>query len=78
LAHRRCASMAVPVRVDGDVVACMNVVWNAADLSFDEARDRLSGPLLKARDRLEASLCELKSADPSDHGGVSDWAKLAA
>lgn len=78
LAHRRCASMAVPVRVDGEVVACMNVVWNAADLSFDEARDQLSGPLMKARDRLEASLRALKSAASSDRGGVSDWAMLAA
>ena len=76
--HRVVALLCWCSSVDGDVVACMNVVWNAADLSFDEARDQLSGPLMKARDRLEASLRTLKSADSSDRGGVSDWAMLAA
>lgn len=78
LAHRRCASMAVPVRIDGDVVACMNVVWHAAELTFDEARDQLSKPLMAARDRLEASLRDLV---PPGVGATPEnpaWARIAA
>jgi len=63
LAHRRCASMAVPVRSDGEVVACMNVVWQAAEMTFEEARDHLSKPLCAARDRVEQSLRELMATD---------------
>lgn len=78
LAHRRCASMAVPVRVDGDVIACMNIVWHAAELTFDEARDQLSKPLMTARDRLEATLRGLDLTDNPHRGGLPDWTKLAA
>ena len=78
LAHRRCASMAVPVRGGGEVIACMNIVWHAAELTFDEARDQLSGPLMAARDRLEASLRELMPSDTGSPDDPSVPAKLAA
>ncbi|WP_137897991.1 helix-turn-helix domain-containing protein [Sphingomonas sp. 2SG] len=78
LAHRRCASMAVPVRVGGDVVACMNVVWHAAELTFDEARDQLGGPLMAARDRVEESLRDLIPGAAPGPGGGPGWARLAA
>ncbi|EIZ78325.1 Transcriptional regulator [Novosphingobium sp. Rr 2-17] len=54
--HPRCASMAAAVCVAGDVVGVINVVWNRADLSYEEARDKLGGPLLAARDRIAVEL----------------------
>lgn len=54
--HPRCASMAAPVCVGGQAVGAINVVWNIADLSYEEAKEKLRGPLLEARDRIEAEL----------------------
>lgn len=76
-AHGPCASMAVPVRIDGDVVACMNIVWHAAELTFDEARDQLSGPLMAARDRVEAGLSGLQPIPGAEPEAVA-LPKLAA
>ncbi len=54
--HLRCASLAAPIRHQGKVLACMNVVWSASALPFDEAIERLRPQLLAARDRIEVQL----------------------
>jgi IclR family mhp operon transcriptional activator len=58
LPEGRCASIAVPVRVNAAAIASMNIVWNLAELTFEQARERLSGPLMAARDRIETQLRE--------------------
>lgn len=58
LPHTRCASMAAAVRDGGEAVAVINIVWNVGDMSYEDARAHLSGPLLAARDRIEAALQE--------------------
>jgi IclR family mhp operon transcriptional activator len=55
----RLASIAVPVRVNGAAIASMNITWCLEDLTFEQAHDRLSKPLLVARDRIEVQLSEL-------------------
>lgn len=60
LPHVRCASIAVPIRVRGEVVAAMNMVWNIKELSFAEAGAQLGPPLLAARDRIEQRLLEFE------------------
>lgn len=57
LVQPRWASIAVPLRFDGAAIASMNILWHVADLNFDEAIQKLSGPLRSARDRIEAQLC---------------------
>lgn len=54
----RCMSIAVPVHVDGVLIAAMNIVWEVADLTFEQGQKQLSGPLLRARDRIESKLSQ--------------------
>jgi IclR family mhp operon transcriptional activator len=54
----RFASIAVPVRLDGTTIASISIMWNVVDLTFEQAYERLSGPLLAARDRIETKLQE--------------------
>ncbi|NKN38192.1 helix-turn-helix domain-containing protein [Agrobacterium sp. a22-2] len=56
--HPRCASLAAPIRRNGKVLACMNVIWRANMFTIDEAMQHLRAPLLAARDRIERQLCE--------------------
>jgi IclR family mhp operon transcriptional activator len=65
LPQSRCASIAVPVRVDGAAIASMNIIWHVEDLTFEEAYEKLSGPLLLARERIEAQLRESVRASPA-------------
>jgi IclR family mhp operon transcriptional activator len=60
----RWASIAVPVRAGGEVIASMNLIWPIGELTFDEACKKLKGPLILARDRIEAQL------SLSIHGGA--------
>jgi IclR family transcriptional regulator, mhp operon transcriptional activator len=80
-----CASIAVPVRVNGTAIASMNIVWRLAELTFEQARERLSGPLLAARDRIEGQLRErgrlsvaLRDAVCLSHPSVSEYAHPVA
>ena len=73
LPHTRCASIAVPIRVRSEVVATMNMVWSAKELTFDQAGERLGVPLLAARDRIEQRLLELERRA---RGGATDAATL--
>ena len=59
LPHDRCASLAVPIRYFGRVVGCMNLVWNVNDVTYDWAREHLSGPLMAARNTIERRLDEM-------------------
>lgn len=62
-----CASIAVPVRVDGVIIASMNIIWHVEDLTFGQAYEALSGPLVLARDRIETQLYETMRANPASH-----------
>ncbi len=59
LPHTRCASIAVPIRVRGHVVATMNMVWNIKELTFADAGTQLGVPLLAARDQIERRLVKI-------------------
>ena len=58
LPNGRCASIAVPVRLDGKAIASISVIWNVVDLTFEQACEGLSRPLLAARDQIETQLLE--------------------
>ncbi|WP_429941294.1 helix-turn-helix domain-containing protein (plasmid) [Agrobacterium vitis] len=58
LPHPRCASLAAPIRLNGKVIACMNVVWRANMLTIEDAMGQIRDPLLATRDRIEAQLRE--------------------
>ncbi|MDR3516646.1 MAG: helix-turn-helix domain-containing protein [Azospirillaceae bacterium] len=71
LLQGHCMSIAVPVRVNGAAIASLNIVWHGADLTFEQAQERLSRPLLQARDQIEANLPEsswTSSAVPDTDG----------
>lgn len=81
----RCASIAVPVRVNGAVVASLSIEWSLTDLTLEQARERLSRPLLSARDGIEAQLrervrpgCALRDPGCPSHTTHSVYAKPAA
>lgn len=61
LPHTRCASIAAPIRVRGNVVATMNMVWNVKELTFADAGKQLGVPLLAARDQIERRLTQIDS-----------------
>jgi hypothetical protein len=73
------------VRVNGAAIASMNIVWNLAELTFEQARERLGGPLMAARDRIEMQLRErgrlnyvLRDAVLPSHTPRSDYANRIA
>lgn len=81
----RFASIAVPVRINGAAIASMNIMWSLADLTIEQARERLSRPLLSARDRIEAQLldrgrpgCALRDAGCPTHTSHNEYAKPVA
>nr|WP_246866331.1 helix-turn-helix domain-containing protein [Novosphingobium sp. SG720] len=69
LPHTRCASIAVPIRAGGEVVAAMNLVWDLKEMPFDQAREQLGPPLLAGRDRIERHLADLVADALSALGG---------
>lgn len=58
LEHSKCASIAVPVMHQERVVACINIVWVAATIDYDEAVARYLPDLLKTKLDMEAGLKE--------------------
>ena len=59
LQHPRCASIAVPVMYQQTVVACINIVWVAATIDYDEVISRYLPELTKTKLDLEAGLIEM-------------------
>ena len=59
LQHPRCASIAVPVMYQQTVVACINIVWVAATIDYDEVISRYLPDLTKTKLDLEAGLIEM-------------------
>ncbi len=59
LQHPRCASIAVPVLYQRDVVACINIVWVSTTIDYDEVISRYLPELSKTRHELEAGLVEM-------------------
>ena len=47
------AAIAAPIKFGGGVLACINIVWLAEAMPFEEAVDWLKPRLLAARDRIE-------------------------
>ncbi|WP_320534642.1 helix-turn-helix domain-containing protein [Robbsia andropogonis] len=56
LEHPRCASIAVPVMQDQYVIACINIVWVAATIEYDEVITRYLPDLLQTKLDMEAGL----------------------
>lgn len=56
LSHPKCASMAVPVLCGSNVIACINVVWVASIIDYDEAIARYLPELLSTKAKMEAGL----------------------
>ena len=59
LQHPKCASIAVPVMYQQGVIACINIVWVAATIDYDEVISRYLPDLLNTRLDLEAGLVEI-------------------
>ena len=59
LQHPRCASIAVPVMYKQDVIACINIVWVAATLDYEEAVSRYLPDLEQTRLDLETGLVKM-------------------
>lgn len=58
LPHTRCASIAVPILIRGEIVATMNLVWDLKDVSFEQAREQFCAPLVAARETIERRLLD--------------------
>jgi IclR family mhp operon transcriptional activator len=56
LPNRSSMAIAAPVRFDGGVLACINIVWLASAMPLSEAAAWLTPHLLAARDRIEERL----------------------
>jgi IclR family mhp operon transcriptional activator len=56
LGHPKCASIAVPVLCGGRVIACINIVWVAAIINYDEVISRYLPELQRTRIKLETGL----------------------
>lgn len=54
--NRSSIAIAAPIRFDGGVVACINIVWLASAMPYSEAAAWLTPHLLAARDRIEERL----------------------
>jgi IclR family mhp operon transcriptional activator len=59
LQHPKCASIAVPVMYEQAVVACINLVWVAATVDYDEVISRYLPDLRQAGLDMEAGLIEM-------------------
>lgn len=63
MSHPKCASMAVPVFQGSHVIACINIVWVAAIIDYDEAIARYLPELLRTKASMEAGLTTM-GVDP--------------
>jgi IclR family mhp operon transcriptional activator len=59
LQHPKCASIAVPVMYQQSVVACINIVWVATTIDYDEVIARYLPDLLQTKHDLEVGLIEM-------------------
>lgn len=59
LEHVRCASIAVPVMFKQRVIACINIVWVAATIDYDEVVTRYLPELVQTKLDMEAGLIKL-------------------
>jgi len=59
LQHPKCASIAVPVMYQQNVLACINIVWVAATIDYDEVISRYLPELTTTKLELEAGLIEM-------------------
>ena len=56
LSQRSSVAIAAPIRFEGKVLACINIVWLASAMPFSEAAAWLTPHLIAARDRIEERL----------------------
>jgi len=59
LEHPKCASVAVPVMYKQCVIACINIVWVAATMDYDEVVSRYLPDLVQAKLDMEAGLIKM-------------------
>ena len=71
LQHPRCASIAVPVMYKQHVIACINIVWVAATLDYEEAVSRYLPDLKQTKLDMETGLVKMGyESSQSQLGGV--------
>jgi IclR family mhp operon transcriptional activator len=54
--NAKTSSIAVPIRFQGRVLACMDVSWIASAMTYDEAVEKFYPPLDAARSAVERQL----------------------
>lgn len=59
LEHSKCASIALPVMYKQRVIACINIVWVAATIDYDEVISRYLPHLVQTKLDMEAGLIKL-------------------
>lgn len=59
LEHSKCASIAVPVMYKQEVIACINIVWVAATVDYDEVVTRYLPDLMQTKLDMEAGLIKM-------------------
>jgi IclR family mhp operon transcriptional activator len=59
LEHPKCASIAVPIMYQQSVIACINIVWVAATIDYDEVVSRYLPDLLQTKLDMEAGLIKM-------------------
>ena len=59
LEHPKCASIAVPVMYKQRVMACINIVWVATTVDYDEVITRYLPDLLQTKRDMEAGLIKM-------------------
>jgi IclR family mhp operon transcriptional activator len=59
LQHPKCASIAVPVLYNQHAIACINIVWVAATLDYEEAISRYLPDLKQTKRDMEAGLLKI-------------------
>jgi IclR family mhp operon transcriptional activator len=69
LEHPRCASIAVPVMYKQRVIACINIVWVAATLHYDEAVSRYLPELEQTKRDMESGLVKIDFENSQSHLG---------
>ncbi|WP_426191352.1 helix-turn-helix domain-containing protein [Massilia sp. DWR3-1-1] len=59
LDHAKCASIAVPIMLHDTVFACINIVWVAATVDYEEVITRYLPDLLQTKRDMEAGLLKM-------------------
>jgi len=65
----RSASIAVPVRFGGRVIACVDVIWIASAIEFESAVRMFLPPLIRAQKRIEHELSIRRNDERSEVAG---------